>query len=112
MMNRKFLRTNLHPALMLSFLLVGLTGILLLLHLDFRGIKHLHQWMSVLFLLLCFLHLFLNWKVFLAQFKNGPVVLSLVGIGLLSLLLLFSAGDRGKKGHLGPSGGGHFRHIR
>lgn len=114
-MDRKLVRTGLQPALALSFLIVGLTGVLLLLHLDFRGLKHLHQWMSLVFLLCCSVHLFLNWRGLRAHLHNGPVVVSAVGIGLLSLLLLFSAGGKGNDGHhYGHDdhfGGGHHRFI-
>ena len=76
MMTKKKSRTNLHPSLMLTFFIVGLTGILLLFHIDIRGIKHLHEWMSVVFLILCIVHLSLNWKAFLIHFNKGPVALS------------------------------------
>ncbi|MBM9616863.1 DUF4405 domain-containing protein [Desulfobulbus rhabdoformis] len=111
MLDKKFVRTNLHPALMLSFLIAGVTGILLLLHLDVRGIKHLHEWMSTIFLLLCVVHLFLNWKIFQIQFQKGPVLATVLGIGLLSILLLFNAGGQGKHGYGGRSGAGHSRHF-
>lgn len=113
-MDRKFVRTGLQRALALSFLIVGLTGVLLL-HLDVRGLKHLHQRMSLVFLLCCSVHLFLNWRGLRAHLQSGPVVASAVGIGLLSLLLLFSADGKGNNGyHNGHDehfGGGHHRCI-
>ena len=110
-MTSKNIRTGLNPLMMITFIIVGLTGILMLLHLDLRGIKHVHEWMSVVFLILCIVHLFLNWRAFLAHLKNGPVLLSVIGICLLSALLFFSAGDKGKDGHYGRSGAGHSRSL-
>ena len=110
-MTSKEIRTGLHPSLMMSFIIVGVTGILLLLHIDARGIKHLHEWMSVVFLSLCIVHLVLNWKAFLVHLKKGPAVVSVVIICLLSLLLLFSAGNNGRNGHYGRSGQGHYRFL-
>jgi hypothetical protein len=103
----KNVRTGLQPSLILTFAIVGLTGLLMLFHADFRGIKHFHEWMSVVFLALCIFHLYLNWKVLLAHLKNGPVLLSVIGISLLSALLLFSGGNA-KNGGYGRSGGGHY----
>ena len=111
MMTKTNARTSLHPSLILTFIVVGLTGILLLFHIDVRGIKHLHEWMSVVFLILCIVHLSLNWKAFLVHFKKGPVALSVIGIALLTVLLLFGAGDNGKNGSYGRSGSGHYRHL-
>lgn len=110
-MSTKNARTSLHPSLMLSFIIVGLTGILLLFHIDARGIKHLHEWMSVVFLILCILHLSLNWKAFWIHLKKGPIALSIISIGLLSALLLFNAGAKDRQGTYNRSGSGHYRHL-
>jgi hypothetical protein len=112
MMTKTNARTSLHPSLMLTFIIVGLTGILLLFHIDVRGIKHLHEWMSVVFLILCIVHLSLNWKAFLVHFKKGPVALSVIGLGLLSVLLLFGASGGDGHGSHDRSGSGHYRHLK
>lgn len=111
MMTPKNARTSLHPSLMLTFIIVGLTGILLIFHIDVRGIKHLHEWMSVVFLILCVVHLSLNWKSFWIHFKKGPIVLSVIGIGLLSILLLFGAGSKDRRDAYDRSGTGHYSHL-
>ena len=110
-MPSKNVRTSLHPSLALSFIIVGLTGILMLLHIDARGVKHLHEWMSIVFLILCIVHLVLNWKALRAHLRNGPVLMSVIGICLLSALLLFGAGGKGQNSRYGGSGAGHSRHL-
>jgi len=81
-----------------------------LFHVDVRGMKHLHEWMSVFFLILCVVHLILNWKAFRAHLKNGPVLVSVMVICLLLALLLFSAGEKGKNAPYDRSGPGNYKH--
>lgn len=109
-MSPKNIRNSLHPCLMLSFIIMGLTGVLMMFHMGFPGIKQLHEWLGVVFLIICVIHLHLNWKVFRAHFKNGPVLLSVIGIGLLSALLLISGGGKNKNGAYGHAGAGHYGH--
>ncbi len=109
-MTRKNLRTGLNPSLALTFIIVGLTGIMLMFHIEAGGIKHLHEWMGIVFLILCITHLCLNWKTFLGYLKNRTVLVSAIGICLLSAFLLISTGDRGK-GHYGSSRPGHYKHL-
>lgn len=109
-MTGKNLRTSLNPSLILTFIIVGITGIIMMFHIDAGGIKHLHEWMSMIFLILCIIHLCLNWKILLAYLKNRVVVVSSIGVCLLTVLLLMSGGDRGK-GHYGESRSGHYKQL-
>ena len=59
-MTRKDIKTKLNPALALTFLIVGVTGVLLLFHIQGGGSKFLHEWMSVGFLILCVVHMIIN----------------------------------------------------
>lgn len=105
-MTKKTIRTNLLPALTLTFFIVALTGIMMMFHLGIGGIKPLHEWMSVIFLILCIVHLSLNWKIFMVHLKKGPVIVSLILICILSILLLASGGGRDRGGRHGHFGGG------
>jgi len=101
-MDHKNIKINLNPVLALTFMAVGVTGLLLFFHLGSRGIKNLHEWMSIVFLAVSILHLVLNWKPFLAFLKHRPVVVSIVLVTLLSGLLLLTApkdGGRGRHGN-------------
>lgn len=96
-MSRKEIKTKLNPSLGLTFLISGVTGVLLLFHIKSGGIKFLHEWISVAFLVLCVLHLIINWKIFAAFMKRGPVIASLVGVCLLSGLLLLGGQGQGNR---------------
>lgn len=52
-MTGKNTRTNLNPSLALTFLIVAVTGVLMLSHIGGGRIHPLHEWMSVVFLSLC-----------------------------------------------------------
>lgn len=114
-MTKKNVRIHLLPALTLTFFIVALTGMMMMFHIGIGGIKPLHEWMSVLFLILCVVHLTINWKVFLAHLKKGPFIASAITIGLLSLLLLASGGSRdgdGRHGHFGAGKGIYSNYNR
>nr|WP_321402121.1 DUF4405 domain-containing protein [uncultured Desulfobacter sp.] len=105
-MTKKSIRTNLLPALTLTFFVVALTGIMMMFHLGIGGIKPLHEWMSVVFLILCAIHLVINWKIFVVHLKKGPAIVSIILICVLSLILLTSGGGNGKDGRHGHYGTG------
>lgn len=109
-MTGKNIRTTLNPSLILTFIVVGLTGIMMMFHIEAGGIKHLHEWMSIIFLILSVIHICLNWKIIVAYLKKTVVVVSAIGICLLTALLLMSGGDRGK-GHYGESRSDHYRQL-
>ena len=107
-MTKRTVRANLLPALTLTLFIVAMTGIMMMFHLGIGAIKHLHEWMSVIFLILCIVHLIINGKAFLIHLKKGPVIISAIAVCLLSLLLLFSGGGHdggGRHGHFGQGNG-------
>ncbi len=109
-MTKKNLRSSLNPPLVLTFIVVAITGIMLMFHIEARGIKNLHEWMSIVFLVLCIVHLCINWKTFLVYLKNRAVLASVIGVCLLSALLISGAGDSGR-GHHGSSRSGHYKQF-
>lgn len=112
-MTKKNVRIHLLPALSMTFLIVALTGMMMLFHLGLGGIKPLHEWMSVIFLILCVVHLAINWKAFLVHLKKGPIIASAITVCLLSILLLAggSHDQGGRHGHYG-TGNGPYSHNR
>ena len=109
-MTKKNTRIYINPALVLTFLIVSITGVLLLFHVGGGGIKNLHEWMSIAFLAVSIVHLFLNWKSLLACLKRVPVIISLVVVLILSAFLMFG-GNNSNRRHLGGhSGAGQGRY--
>jgi hypothetical protein len=107
MMNMKDARTNLNPSLTLAFLIVSVTGMMLFFHIGGGSIHPLHEWMSVVFLILCIVHLSLNWKLLWAYLKHGPITLSFIVIFLLSAVLLLAGGNKDERSVDGRRGPGH-----
>jgi nitroreductase len=63
-------RTCVSPIVAVTFVIVSVTGILMLLHVQASGINNLHEWIGVLFVAAGLFHLVLNWKAFLPYLKK------------------------------------------
>lgn len=104
--NNSVFREVISPLVAVSFLAVATTGIMMMLHVRFGSIKAVHEWMGVAMAVAALLHLFINWRVFMALYRHLlAVVATLAGLLLLgALLLLVPADKRGGPGdrHDGP----------
>ena len=109
-MTKKNTRTYLNPSLALTFLIVAVTGVLMLFHLGGGGIRSLHEWMSIVFLIVSAVHLVLNWKFLWACLRRGPVIVSMVVILILSVFLILGGNNREGRHMQGQSGAGHGRY--
>ncbi len=76
------------------FLLVSLTGILLLLHVPSRAVKETHELIGVLFVIGAAVHLVLNWRCFTSYLKSRVTVVAGAVIGILFAFLLVGTRDR------------------
>ena len=94
-------RSWISPFIAFSFLVISVTGILMLCHFKGHPISGLHQWMGVVFVVAGVLHLALNWKGFLSCFKNKQSLFAVVL--LVALVLLFTIG-----GMSGPERGAGY----
>jgi membrane-bound ClpP family serine protease len=68
-MNASNVRLWLDPVLAVLFLMLGTTGLLMLLHVRKEWVEELHEATGVLFLLAGVTHLILNWKTLARYFK-------------------------------------------
>ncbi|MFH0730414.1 MAG: DUF4405 domain-containing protein [Pseudomonadota bacterium] len=89
MMAKKDAKTKLNPSLAITFLIVSVTGIMMLFHAGGRGLKHMHEWMGIVFLIMSIIHLSLNWKSFWANIKHGPIVVPFIAAFLLLMPMMF-----------------------
>jgi len=103
----KNIRINLNPPLALTFLVVAMTGVMLFFHIGGGVIHPLHEWLSIVFLILSIIHLTLNWKMLWACLAQGPLKLSILLVVLLSAVLMLGAGSSDGKGPHGRGGSGH-----
>ncbi|SMF35361.1 DUF4405 domain-containing protein [Desulfovibrio gilichinskyi] len=63
-------RSFLSPIVAFTFLPVAITGILLLLHLSFQGMKNIHEWLGLTFTTFCVFHIAVNWRIFSKYFSR------------------------------------------
>lgn len=95
-----FLRSFATPLSFITFLGVGITGILLLL--DVRGpLGDIHEWLGIAFIAALLLHLMRNWRGVIAMLKT-PTSKAVVGVvGAVTAVLVLMAVP------FGAQGGGH-----
>ncbi|MEN6442062.1 MAG: DUF4405 domain-containing protein [Syntrophobacter sp.] len=103
----KNIRINLNPPLALTFLIVAVTGVMLFFHIGGGVIHRLHEWLSILFLILSIVHLTLNWTMLWACLAQGPIRLSIIALVLLSAALMLAGGSNDGRGTHGQGGSGH-----
>ncbi|MBU0960999.1 MAG: DUF4405 domain-containing protein [Proteobacteria bacterium] len=102
-------KTWLSPCVALTFVIVVLTGILMLFHIKNGYLKSLHEWIGLLFGVAGIVHLLLNWPVFVSYLKRRGAVLSVMSVLLLSMVCLLGGEneqhDQGQHGnHMQPYG--------
>lgn len=99
-----FLRGFATPLSFITFLGVGVTGVLMLL--DVRGpLGDVHEWLGIAFIAALLLHLMRNWRGMLAMLKTptGKAVVGVVG-AVTAVLILAYLPFGPRQGH-GPHGG-------
>jgi hypothetical protein len=89
------------------FILVSLTGILLLLHVESRTVKETHELVGVLFVAGALVHLAMNWRCFASYVRRPATVALGVGTSVLIAFLLLGTGDGGE----GREGGGRPMNV-
>jgi nitroreductase len=102
-------RTWVSPIVAVTFVIVSVTGILMLLHVQTSGMNNLHEWIGVLFVAAGLFHLVLNWKVFLPYLKKrigvaAAVFALLLGVALyvFPIHLFGDATGKGQKSSSAP----------
>ncbi len=90
-------RSFLSPIVAFTFLPVAFTGILLLLHLRFQGLRNIHEWLGLTFTTFCVFHIAVNWRIFSKYFSRKGTRSAL----LLAIVLTCLCGVIGlNTGHL------------
>lgn len=95
MFNNTFKRTWVSPVVALSFALVGSTGVLMLFDVHAAGIHGLHEWMGVIMVAAGVVHLLLNGKALLVQFKHRSASVAFAAVTALALILVLAGGGEG-----------------
>jgi hypothetical protein len=99
--NTSTLRKWATPLTIGSFVVVGITGVLMFFHLEFGLIKPAHEWLSWLLVLGGIAHVIINWKAVL-NYMTKPaakvIIIFMLSLGALSFLPL--GGEEGGKKQL------------
>jgi hypothetical protein len=84
-------RAWLSPLTGISFVVIGLTGVLMFFHLRLPGMTMLHELGGLLFVIVGVWHLKLNWHALLAYCGQGKGRVALV-VGTVLMVLFFAIG--------------------
>jgi len=74
-----------------TFIPTMITSILLLFHLRFPGLMDIHKWVGLAFILLCFLHIPINWAV-LRKHLSGKAAMPALALTILLTVGMFAMG--------------------
>lgn len=85
------------PFVAVTYTAVAVSGLLMLFHIKFPGVLHLHQWGGVLFLIGGTIHMLINRRILLSYFKNTKAVYGTL-VGILTIVLLVSLSPHEKGG--------------
>lgn len=96
------------PATAATFLLVAVSGVLMLFHAHrvVPGLKGMHEWMGLVFTVSAALHLALNWSAFLGYFRGGIRAWAIAAAVLVLGAAMMAAGAAKGPGPHGKPGGG------
>lgn len=86
----KLNRNYITPFISLVFLVVGISGLLMLFHLFDGYTEVVHEILGVFFIICAIFHIIINWKALRIHFKKGVFIPALLGVLTLSVILIIS----------------------
>lgn len=86
----KLNRNYITPFVSLVFLVVGLSGMLMFLHLFDGYTEIVHEYLGVFFVICAVFHIILNWKGLRVHFKKGVFLPTALGVLTISIVLIIS----------------------
>lgn len=84
----KLNRNYITPFISLIFLVVGISGLLMLFHLFDGYTEVIHEILGLFFIICAIFHVILNWKALRIHFKKGVFIPALLGVLVLSVILI------------------------
>lgn len=84
----KLNRNYVTPFISLVFLVVGISGVLMLFHLFDGYTEVLHEALGLFFVVCAVLHIMLNWKALKIHFKRGVFIPAALAVALTSAVLI------------------------
>jgi len=90
MINSTQHRTMLSPLVLTTFLVVGISGVLLAFHVKTGGVKALHEWIGYAFMAAGILHLAVNWRTFASYVRQRASLMAITAGLVISLFTLYA----------------------
>ncbi|HEY8401666.1 MAG TPA: DUF4405 domain-containing protein [Cytophagaceae bacterium] len=87
----KLNRDYITPFISLTFLVVGLSGLLMFFHLFDGYTEVVHEYLGMFFFICAVFHIIVNWKALRNHFKKGVFIPALLAI--LAVSLIFIVGE-------------------
>lgn len=81
-------RNYVTPFISLVFLVVGITGVLMLFHLFDGYTEVVHEILGLFFAICAVFHIILNWKALKIHFKKGVFIPAALAVAVISILLI------------------------
>jgi hypothetical protein len=107
-----FRKTWVSPLVGIFFVAVGLSGTLMLLHIDLGSLRLMHEWIGLAFVVVSVLHLLANWRALMKRCRTRGALVAMGLGGLLCALFMYAGAnsDHGRHGHGRSSGSAERRH--
>ncbi|MFV0410431.1 MAG: DUF4405 domain-containing protein [Paracoccus sp. (in: a-proteobacteria)] len=80
------------------FLVSLMSGIALFFHIGLGGFHPMHEWLSMVLILPFVLHIWRNWRPFIAYFRHAPMLMALALSVLSAGWFLLPSDDEGRRG--------------
>jgi len=90
MINSTEHRTMLSPLVLTTFMVVGISGVLLAFHVKTGGLKALHEWIGYAFMAAGILHLAVNWRTFASYVRQRASLMAITAGLVISLFTLYA----------------------
>jgi Na+/melibiose symporter-like transporter len=91
MITKTALRSYVSPAVVFTFVVVSVTGFLMLFDID--NVDDLHKWMGLSFGIVGIIHLVVNWRTLVVYFRCRKIMIWSAAMLIVCALLLFGIGD-------------------
>ncbi|WP_320008093.1 DUF4405 domain-containing protein [Maridesulfovibrio sp.] len=79
-------RSFLSPVVAFTFIPMTITGILMLFHVHFPGIKDIHEWIGLAFAIFSSFHIAINWKPFMG-YLSKPLIRYALAIAVALIIV-------------------------
>lgn len=84
----KINRNYVTPFISLIFLVVGISGILMLFHIFDGYTEVVHEFLGLFFVICAAFHIILNWKALKIHFKKGVFIPAALAVAVISILFI------------------------